>query len=275
MSIESQGRENYFEKEKDIQKIILFIRHPCPQWIEALMEHASKHGEDVETYLPLNSEGLKMVRHLVSYMKPELTEKISDNDYKLFSSSAKRAHSAADIILKNLRLAKTHDPRMPKPVNEPTEILKSFNEIMISDDREYILDLISRANEKSIHPLRLWLEENGKEIMPKFQKKFEEMKEGLKHLENESTKLNIVISHMLAISVAVFIANNPEKVKDDKYELTLEDLDEIFSYGSKLPFTSITQFNVLGDSQMEVKNIGETPHLEGNEETKRLVRGAL
>lgn len=264
--------ENIVEKEKEPQKRILFIRHPSQKWFDRLVDEATARGEDIETDFPVDQEGLKMVRFLSDYMKSELLKDLKDKEYSIYSSPTKRAQQEARILHKNMKLSKLDEPTLPIPKSNEVENLEFFSEVPLATDKEYARDLIKRAKEKGFHPVLLWFEEKGEELLPRFQEKLEQVKKGLDFLKNQPTKLDVVISHRLVIALTIWASNNPEKIKGENYKLTTNDLKEIFSYSGQLPFTSITEMDVM-DDEIRVKKIGQTPHLEGDKEKEKLIKG--
>jgi len=264
--------ENTVEKEKEPSKRIFFIRHPSREWFDHLVDEATARGEDIETDLPVDQEGLKMVGFLSDYLKSELPKDLKDKEYSIYSSPVKRAKQEAIILHKNIELSKLDEPTLPIPKNNEVENLDFFSEVPLTTNKEYALDLIKRAEERGIHSVLLWFEEKGEELLPRFQKKLEQVKKGIDFLKNQSTKLDVVISHRLVIALTVWASNNSEKMKDENYKLTIEDLKEIFDYSGRLPFTSITELDII-DDEIKVKKIGETPHLKGDEEKEKLIKG--
>ncbi len=267
-------KENRIETEKEPQKRILLIRHPSQELFWKLVDEASERGEDVETYLPVSKEGLAMVKNLSEYLKTELPNQVKDKEYGIYSSPIKRADSEANILLKNIKLSKTEKTDLPMPADNEVQHLDSFKEIPFSSDKEYVKDLIKRAKERNIPLIELWREDKGEEILLEIQKKVDELKKGFEHLKNRKTSLDIVISHRLTIATAIWLASNPEKMEDEEYELTMDDLDEIFNYGAQLPFTSITEIDVVEDD-LKLKELGTTPHLEGDEDKEKLIKGTF
>lgn len=264
--------ENIVEKEKEPQKKILFIRHPSQKWFGCLVDEAAAREEDIETDLPVDREGLKMVRFLSDYMKSESLKNLKDKEYSIYSSPIKRARQESIILHKNMKLSKLDEPTLPIPKSNEVENLEFFSEIPLTTDKEYARDLIKRAKEKGIHPVLLWFEEKGEELLPKFQEKLEQIKKGLDFLKSQPTKLDVVVSHRLVIALTIWVSNNPEKIKDIKYQLTIDDLRKIFGYSGQLPFTSITEMDII-NNEVKVKKIGQTPHLEGNEKKEKLIKG--
>jgi len=59
------------------------------------------------------------------------------------------------------------------------------------------------------------------------------------------------------IALTIWASNNPEKIIEENYKLTMNDLKEIFEYSGQLPFTSITELDII-DGEVKVKKIGET-----------------
>ncbi len=264
--------ENAVEKEKEPSKRIFFIRHPSQKWFDRLVDEATARGEDIETDLPVDREGLKMVGLLSEYLKSELPKDLKDKKYSIYSSPIKRAQQEARILHKNIKLSKLDEPTLPIPKSNEVENLDFFSEVPLTADKEYARDLIKRAKEKGIHPVLLWFEEKSEELLPRFQEKLEQVKKGLDFLKSQTTKLDVVVSHRLVIALTIWTSNNPEKIKDENYNLTMDDLKEIFNYSGQLPFTSITEMDII-DDEVKVKKIGQTPHLEGNEEKEKLIKG--
>jgi len=269
---EKQIFENAAEKEKEPSKKIFFVRHPSQKWFDHLVDEATARGEDIETDLPVDQEGLKMVSLLSEYLKSELPKDLKDKEYSIYSSPIKRAQQEARILHKNIKLSKLDEPILPIPKSNEVENLDFFSEVPLTTDKEYAKNLIARAKEKRIHPVLLWLEDKGEELLPRFQEKLEQVKKGLDFLKNQITKLDIVVSHRLVIALTIWVSNNPEKIKNENYKLTMDDLNEIFNYSGQIPFTSITEMDII-DNEVKVKKIGETPHLEGDEEKEKLIRG--
>lgn len=264
--------ENAAEKEKEPSKRIFFIRHPSQKWFDRLVDEATERGEDIETDLPVDQEGLKMVGLLSEYLKSELPKNLKDKEYSIYSSPIRRAQQEARILHKNIKLSKLDEPTLPIPKSNEVENLDFFSEVPLTTDKEYARDLIKRAKEKEIHPILLWFEEKGEELLPRFQEKLEQVKKGLDFLKSQSTKLDVVVSHRLVIALTIWASNNSEKVKDENYQLTIGDLKEIFGYSGQIPFTSITEMDII-DNEVKVKKIGETPHLKGDEEKEKLIKG--
>lgn len=264
--------ENAAEKEKEPSKRIFFIRHPSQKWFDQLVDEATERGEDIETDLPVDQEGLKMVGLLSEYLKSELPKNLKDKEYSIYSSPIRRAQQEARILHKNIKLSKLDEPTLPIPKSNEVENLDFFSEVPLTTDKEYARDLIKRAKEKEIHPILLWFEEKGEELLPRFQEKLEQVKKGLDFLKSQSTKLDVVVSHRLVIALTIWASNNSEKVKDENYQLTIGDLKEIFGYSGQIPFTSITEMDII-DNEVKVKKIGETPHLKGDEEKEKLIKG--
>ncbi|MCK5061106.1 histidine phosphatase family protein [Candidatus Parcubacteria bacterium] len=271
-NLEKSKFENVVEKEKEPSKRIFFIRHPSQKWFDCLVDEATERGEDIETDLPVDRDGLKMVRFLSEYLKSELPKDLKDKEYSIYSSSIKRAKQEAGILHKNIKLSKLDEPTLPIPKNNEVENLDFFSEVPFTIDKEYARELIKKAKEKGIHPVLLWFEEKGEELLPRFQKKLEQVKKGIDFLKNQPTKLDVVVSHRLAIALTIWVSNNIEKIKDENYKLTIDDLKEIFDYSGQLPFTSITELDIM-DDEIKIKKIGETPHLKGDKEREKLIKG--
>jgi len=269
---EGQFFENVVEKERGPSKRILFIRHPSQKWFDALVDRAVARGEDIETDLPVDREGLKMVGFLSEYLRSELPKDLGDGEYSIYSSRIRRAMEEAEILRTNIKLSKLDNPDLPTPRNNEVEPLDFLAEVPLTSDKEYANHLIKLSKERKIHPVVLWLEEKGEELLPRFQEKLEQIKDGLNFLKSQSTKLDLAFSHRLTIATIIWAGNNSEKIKVDDYKLTMDDLKQIFDYSGRLPFTSITEMDVT-DDDIKIKTIGETPHLEGEEGKEKLIKG--
>ncbi len=72
-----------------------------------------------------------------------------------------------------------------------------------------------------------WLEMEGEKLLPRFQSKLDDIRRGFAFLEQQPTKVDIVVSHGLTIATSVWATNNPEKFKNAEYKITMDDLKEI------------------------------------------------
>jgi broad specificity phosphatase PhoE len=249
------------ERENEPSKLILLVRHPSQEWFDSLANKAAQRGEDIESDLPINREGIQMVGMLVDHLKSELPGLIENGDYKIYTSPTKRARQEASIIMSNLRLAHTEHTELPLPSNLVPEVSEDFSEVPFTADVVYAQALIKRAREKKQHPIELWLEEEGKKLLPRFQERVQGIQRGLKSLDQDNMGLDIVVSHRLAIALGVWLVRHPDRDPSLGYQLKLTDLREIFDDSGNLPFTSITTLAKKGVGYV-VTDIGQTPHLQ-------------
>src|SRR3989344_1563775 len=78
-------------------------------------------------------------------------------------------------------------------------------------------------------------------------------------LQQSPTNTDVLIAHRLTIAVAIWLSEHPEKRADD-YELNVDDLSEIFQNSGRLPFSSISEIEIVND-EFSVKEVGATHHL--------------
>ena len=96
-------------------------------WKINILAEADERGEDIETHVPIDREGLKMTRLLSQYSQEKLPDIIKEEEKKkeftIYTSPIKRAKNMANIISKNLKLAHTENPEVPIPkTNIPEEL---------------------------------------------------------------------------------------------------------------------------------------------------------
>ncbi len=257
---------NRLEKEKEPRKVIVFIRHPEQDFKVKQSMRLAKDGEDINTYSLITANGLKQLRQLSEYLEKDFPWKISDREYSIYSSPIKRAQRGADILETNIRLKIADGIKIPIPVNNNRNILECFSEIIFATDIATDEDIIRRAKMRKIKVVDAWLDMEGENLLPRFQNKLNDIREGFFYLEQQPTKLDIVLSHGLTIATIIWTAQNPEKFKNIEYKLTMNDLKEIVNYSKNIPCTSITEFSI-DDNGISLDKIGETPHLkkENNE----------
>jgi len=253
--------ENEVEKEKEPRKRVVLIRHPEQDFKLKIPTELAKGGEDINTHSPITKRGLKQVRQLSEYLEREFPWEVSDKEYSIHSSPIKRAKDMASILDTSINLKITDGAKIPIPANNNEAILNYFSEITIATDIVTDNKIAKEAKRKGVDFVDAWLEMEGEKLLPRFQSKLNDIRRGLVHLEQQSTKLDIVVSHGMAIATTIWAANNPKKFKDIEYELTMEDLKEIIERSKNIPYTSITEFNIYDDG-ISVEKIGITPHLE-------------
>ena len=253
--------ENVVEKEREPRKIIVLIRHPEQDFKLKRPMELAKEGEDINTHSPITRQGLKQLRQLSEYLEKEFPWKVLDGEYSIYSSPIKRAQRAADILETNIKLKTTDGAKIPTPVNNSDAILNCFSEVIFATDIATDDKIIKEAEIKGASVVDVWLEMEGEKLLPRFQSKLDDIRKGFTYLEQQPTKLDIVVSHGLAIATTIWAVNNPKKFKDLEYELIMEDLKEIIKYSKDIPHTSITEFNVYDDG-INIGRVGEIPHLE-------------
>lgn len=255
--------ESKFEKERPPQKVVLFIRHPSVKWLNMLLEKAEKEGKDIETYTPVDIEGLKMTRFLRQYLEENLSnllkEKSLDQKFSIITSPIKRAKSAANIISANLKLAHTENPEIPIPVNNTPIEIEAFEEVPWIKHKQEALDLVQEAEQKKIHPVKYWLEKDP-DIISRLNEQIPKVKEGLKYLRSSETPVNLVFTHRLILSLILWSIEQQKKGRED-LTITKDDLPEIIDLCGKIAYTSISEVWLNQDNKWEVKSISKTPHL--------------
>lgn len=257
-------RESKIEKEKQPQKVVLFIRHPSVKWLDMLLEKAEKEGKDIETYTPVDIEGLRMTRFLSQYLKENLAdllkEKSLNQKFSIITSPIKRAKSEAGIISTNLKLAHIENPEIPIPVNNTPIEIEAFEEMPWIKDKQEALDLVQEAEQKKTHPVKYWLEKDPDKVILRLNEQIPKVKEGLKYLRNSKTPVNLVFTHRLILSLILWSIKQQKKGRED-LTITKDDLPGITDLCGKIAYTSINEAWLNQDGKWEVKSISKTPHL--------------
>lgn len=253
--------ENGVEKEREPRKRIVLIRHPEQDFKLKRPMELVKEGEDINTHSPVTRQGLKQVRQFSEYLEKDFPWKVLDGEYSIYSSPIKRAQRAAAILETNIRLKITDGVKIPVPVNNSDAILNCFSEVIFATDVATDDKIIKEAKIKGVSVVDVWLEMEGEKLLPRFQRKLNDIREGFDYLKQQPTKLDIVVSHGLTISTAIWAMTNPKKFEDLEYKLTMEDLKEIIKYSKDISHTSITEFNIYDDG-INIGRVGEIPHLE-------------
>jgi broad specificity phosphatase PhoE len=252
------------EKERQPRKIIVLIRHPKQQFMfKQSKKLAVKEAEDIETNLPISVKGLRQIRKLSEYMVKEFPWPVDSKEYAIYASPVKRARHGADILETRIRLKIADGVNIPVPVNNNREILECFSEVVFAADKETDARVTGEAKKRGADVIDTWLDLENEKLLPRFQNKFEDIRQGFDYLKKKSTKVDLVVSHHLAIAVAIWATDNSEKFKDEKYQLTMNDLKEIIGYSKKISHTSMTEFNVYDDG-IRMGKVGVTPHLDEN-----------
>ena len=259
--------EQGIERESKPSKIVLLVRHPSVKWFEQLLEKAELEGKDIETYAPIDKEGLKITGLLSEYLQNELPQTLGDTDlnrnYSIYTSPIKRAKHMADILSKNIKLSHTEDPEIPIPANnEPIE-LDSFSEVSFISKKQEALDLVKEAEQKGVHPVKFWFEKNQDEVITKLNEKLPDVEEGLRSLEDSKTPLNILFSHRITLALTLWLIEQKKLGRKD-LAITREDLPEIIKLTGKMAYTSISEIRLQekeGEKKWFVQSIAETPHL--------------
>jgi len=263
------------EKEPRPEKIALFIRHPSVKWLDMLLEKAETEEQDIETYVPVNVEGLKMTKLLTDYLQkdlPQIFEKRDLNkEFTIFTSPIKRAKSAAEIATENLKLAHTDNPDVPIPKNNEPIKVDYFGEIPWINKKEEALKLVKEAKEKGVHPVRLWFEKEPKKIIGRLNDSLPKIEKGLKLLEESDTPVNIVFGHRLSTALTFWLVEQ-KQLKRKKLKVTKDDLSRIAELAGKMAYTSISEFRYQESKEGKewiVSSIAETPHLEKESKLKK------
>jgi hypothetical protein len=120
---------------------------------------------------------------------------------------------------------------------------------------------VEEAKKRNADIMETWLDIEGSKLLPRFQAKVDDIRRGFAFLEQQPTKVDLVMSHGLTIATAAWLIDNPEKMKNENYKITLADIKEILGYDKKIGHTSITEFKVYDDG-LKVGKVGATPHLK-------------
>ena len=231
-----------------MEKTVLFVRHPSVRWTDRLLRKAEQEGKDIETYVPIDKPGMKMVKLLLSYLKANLPGILRRRSFKIFTSPIKRAKDMARIISKGLA--------------KHLSVLEYFTEVPWIDKKAEALAIVEEARQKGIHPVKLWLnkEELCSKILQKLNNHLPLIEQGLKHFEESTTLVNIVISHRLAITLTLWLIQQKNKGRKN-LTITKDDLPAITALTRKIAYTSISQIE-LSAKDWNIVSIGQVPHLE-------------
>lgn len=258
------------EKEPKLKKVVLFVRHPSVVWIDRVLEEAELHGQDIETYAPIDREGLGMVRRLSEYLQEDLSTRLPglvkeeslEGKFRLISSPIKRAQNEAAIILSNLNLAHLDNRQIPYSANKELIKDEAFGEVSWIKSKKEAIDLVAEARERGVHPVKLWFEKIGpEETIKRLNAKIPEIEKALNGLRQEKTPLDIIFSHRLAITLALWVIEQKEAGRKD-LNITQGDLPEIIDLCGKIAYTSITEVWITGEGSWQIKSVGKTPHLD-------------
>lgn len=256
--------EESFEKEKDPEKLILFIRHPSIKWIDSLLAKADQKGEDIETYVPIDQEGLKMTRLLSQYFQERLPDIIEEEDKKqeftIYTSPIKRSKSMANIVSKNLKLAHTENPEIPIPKSNLPMELDYFAEAPLLFDKEEIKKLTEQARKKRKQLLEILFERDPEKVITILEEHREKIDQGLEYLSKKSeTPIDIVFTHKFVITFILWLIEQRKTGRED-IRFTKEDFSRFLEISKEIPYTSITEITTK-EGKFEVQSKPTTPHI--------------
>ncbi len=233
------------------ETIALYIRHPPYSITRRLYKKGEANHVDVETYCPVDKNGIEMTNKLLDYLQIYF-RKVSRNRMSIFCSPIRRAEEMAQMIGNGLLL-------------NPKE-MRCFSEVPFSESSTWALELIERAKQKGIHPVDLWIKENPGEIVRKINDHFPLVQEGIEMMEYSNASVNLVFSHRLAIALMVWLIRH----KENKV-FTEKNIPEFLEYSGKIAFSSITQIVFTG-KKWQIMSVGKVPHLRKN---PRLIMGTF
>ena len=248
------------EKEPQPKKRIVLIRHPEVNYRLVTPIKRAAPGEDINTHSPISMKGLEHTRLLAEQLVQEFPWPVKDLEYAFYSSPIKRARSEAEILEGVVRLSVADGKQIPVPANNNREIVEDFSEVLFTDDPREDEVITKEARKRGLKAVDVWLEREGEKLLPRFQTKLAEVQRAFAYLKEQPTKLDLVVSHGLTIAVSVWAMKNSERLVDQEYKLTLEDLTEIIEISKQVGNTSLTEFEVF-DQEVKPKSIGLTPHI--------------
>lgn len=256
------------EKEPKPEKTVLLIRHPSVEWLNKLLEQAELEGKDIETYVPVDVEGLKMTRLLSEYLQTNLSKVLKEKElskkFTIYTSPIKRAESEADIVSKNLKLAHLENPEIPIPKNNEPINVDYFAEIPWISNKQDAEALIKEAKQKGVHPVKLWFEKEPDEVIKRLNEHLPNVEKGLEFLEASDTPVDIVFTHRITLALMLWFVEEKNKGRED-LTISREDLPKIMELTGKIAYTSISEIRKLKEDEKEywqVHSIAETPHLD-------------
>ncbi|MBZ9577588.1 histidine phosphatase family protein [Patescibacteria group bacterium] len=231
-----------------MEKTVLFVRHPSVRWTDGLLRKAEQEEKDIETYVPIDKQGMEMVKLLLVYLKANLPRILKRRPFKIHTSPLKRAKDMARIISKGLA--------------EHLSVLEYFTEVPWINKKAEALAIVEEARQKRIHPVKLWLnkEELCSKILQKLNNHLLLIEQGLKYFEESTTPVNIVFSHRLTITLTLWLIQQKNKRRKN-LTIIKDDLSDITTLTGKLAYTSISQIE-LSAKGWDIVSIGQVPHLE-------------
>jgi broad specificity phosphatase PhoE len=253
--------EQQIEKETRPRKVIVLVRHPAQEFKLKPPYKLARPDEDTGAHLPISREGLGQIGELSEYLSQKFPWDVKDLEYAIYSSPLKRAKRAAEIIKANIDFKIADGKQIPIPANNQRKILECFSEVAFAFDSATDLRIVEEAKKRNADIMETWLDIEGSKLLPRFQAKVDDIRRGFAFLEQQPTKVDLVMSHGLTIATAAWLIDNPEKMKNENYKITLADIKEILGYDKKIGHTSITEFKVYDDG-LKVGKVGATPHLK-------------
>lgn len=241
-----------------MKKTVMLVRHPSVVWSKELFEKAEFENKDAETYVPIDENGWRMVKHLLRYLKNYLPQILHGETLGIFTSPLKRAKDMANMIGEGLSV-------------QPTE-LDFFIEVPVSTKAKDVLAIIEAAKKRGVHPAKLWFEENEKhdEFLKKLNHHFSLLVKGLEWIESSASSLDIVFSHRVAIALTLWLIQERSKGRVN-LTLTEKDIPALSVIAGKIAYTSISQIE-FRTKKWDIVSIAQIPHLEGK---PQLVRGTF
>lgn len=269
---EADKTKESIEKEPEPEKAAIFVRHPSVRWLDMLFEKAVKKGEDMETYVPIDQEGLKMANLLSDYLKNNLFGILKDSKgnprkYQIFTSPLKRAKSEAEIVLKRLKLASLENPSIPIPENNELIESELFLEVPNPYTKEETMEIVEKAKQKGVNANELLYLEHPEKISEALEKIRPQAEQSLEFLKNTSTPVSIVFAHRAIIALHLWLVEQKQKGKKDLV-IKAEDVPSFVEFARKIPFTSLSEIDLEG-GEFVVKKIGEVPHLAEQPELRK------
>jgi len=231
-----------------MEKTVLLIRHPSVRWSNRLLTKAEQEGKDIETYVPIDKPGMRVVKLLLVYLKANRSRILKGRPFKIYTSPLKRTKNMAKIISKGLA--------------KDFSVLKCFTEVPWIDKKAEALAITEEAKQKGTHPLKLWL--SKKELYPEILQKLNNhlplIEQGLKWFEESPASVNIVFSHRLTIALMLWLIQQKKKGRKN-LTITKNDFPAITTLTGKIAYTSMSQIK-LGKKGWDIVSIGQVPHLE-------------
>lgn len=266
-------KECDLEKEPKPERVVFFIRHPSVKWINKLIEQADSEGKDMETYVPIDKDGIGMVRRLSGFLQEHLHEMLEDKDglnqkFMIYTSPIRRAKSEAEIISKNLKLAHTDNPKIPIPKNNEPILNDAFAELSNPYTKEETFQLIEEAKAMGVSATEYLYTKDPKKIADALESIRKRVEGGLDFLRQTDTPVSFVFAHRAVIAMNLWLIEQKSMGRENM-AFVEADVPSFLEIARNIPFTSISQVDIT-NGDFSVESVGETPHLDS-----RLRRGTF